>query len=134
MKNLSLLDYFVRCYKNYAKFTGRARRREYWGFILFYSIIYCAVYCPFFFYTDVELTVDGGDTALLLVSAVASILFWAISFVPYLAVTVRRFHDVGKSGWYVFIVLIPVIGSIWFLVEMCTDSEPFENDYGENPK
>jgi uncharacterized membrane protein YhaH (DUF805 family) len=54
--------------------------------------------------------------------------------IPGLAVTVRRLHDVGKSGWFYFIVLIPIIGSIWLLVLAATDSQPGRNKYGPNPK
>ena len=55
-------------------------------------------------------------------------------FVPGLAVAVRRLHDVGKSGWYLLIILIPLAGPIWFLVLACTDSQPGDNKYGPNPK
>lgn len=55
-------------------------------------------------------------------------------FIPGLAVTVRRLHDVGKSGVMYFIVLIPIVGAIWMLVLLARDSQPFENAYGPNPK
>jgi uncharacterized membrane protein YhaH (DUF805 family) len=55
-------------------------------------------------------------------------------FIPGLAVAVRRLHDVGKSGWMILIALIPLIGAIWLLVLMVTDSNPGENQYGQNPK
>ena len=54
--------------------------------------------------------------------------------VPGLAVCVRRLHDIGKSGWWVLIGLVPVIGGIWLLVLMCLDGEPKENQWGANPK
>ena len=54
--------------------------------------------------------------------------------IPSLAVSVRRLHDVGKSGWMCFIALIPLIGGIWLLVLMLTDSNSGENEYGANPK
>ena len=54
--------------------------------------------------------------------------------VPGLAVSIRRLHDVGKSGWYLLINLIPIAGPIWFLVLACTDSQPGHNKYGPNPK
>ncbi|MFN3568205.1 MAG: DUF805 domain-containing protein [Caldimicrobium sp.] len=56
------------------------------------------------------------------------------TLLPYLAVTVRRLHDVGKSGWWILISLVPFIGLIWLLVLLCTDSQPGENKYGPNPK
>jgi uncharacterized membrane protein YhaH (DUF805 family) len=55
-------------------------------------------------------------------------------FVPGLAVLVRRLHDVGKSGWMYFIALIPIIGAIWLLVLLFTDSQQGDNNWGANPK
>ena len=54
--------------------------------------------------------------------------------VPQIAVSVRRLHDIGKSGWFYLIGLIPVIGWIFVLVWFCTDSQPGDNQYGPNPK
>jgi uncharacterized membrane protein YhaH (DUF805 family) len=54
--------------------------------------------------------------------------------IPGIAVSVRRLHDVGKSGWFLFIGLIPIIGAIWLLVLFCTDGNPGVNEYGPNPK
>ena len=62
------------------------------------------------------------------------VLYALVMFIPYIAVSVRRLHDVGKSGWMFFILLIPIIGAIWFLVLLVTDSNPGENPYGTNPK
>ena len=55
-------------------------------------------------------------------------------FIPALAVAVRRLHDVGKSGWWFFIIFVPLVGSIWYIVLVVTDSQPGENEYGLNPK
>jgi uncharacterized membrane protein YhaH (DUF805 family) len=55
-------------------------------------------------------------------------------FIPALAVSVRRLHDIGKSGWMYLIIIIPLIGSIWLLVLAVTDSNSGENKYGPNPK
>ena len=54
--------------------------------------------------------------------------------VPSIAVTIRRLHDIGKSGWWLLISLIPIIGGIWLLVLTCFDGQPHENQYGPNPK
>ena len=62
------------------------------------------------------------------------IVYGLAVFIPGLAVTVRRLHDVGKSGWMYFIILIPIIGIIWFIILMVKDSEPGSNKWGENPK
>jgi len=61
-------------------------------------------------------------------------LYALAMLIPGLAVSVRRLHDVGKSGWMLLIALIPLIGAIWLLVLMLTDSNPGENQYGSNPK
>jgi len=61
-------------------------------------------------------------------------LYSLATLIPGLAVAVRRLHDVGKSGWMLFIVLIPLIGAIWLLVLMVTDSQQGTNKWGQNPK
>lgn len=119
------MDYFISALKNYATFTGRARRSEYWFFYLFYFIfLVLAVILDNLLGITIE---DTGIGPLYFVSILAMII-------PGLAVTVRRLHDVGKSGWFYFIVLIPIIGSIWLLVLMATDGKPGRNQYGTNPK
>ena len=111
------MNWYINVLKNYAVFSGRARRQEYWMFFLFNFIFALAA------------SLIGMFTF-----GVVYILYGIAVFVPSLAVAVRRLHDIGKSGWYWFIVLIPVAGPIWFLVLMCTDSQPGENQYGPNPK
>lgn len=119
------MDYFISAMKNYATFTGRARRSEYWFFYLFYFIfLVLAVILDNLLGITIE---DTGIGPLYFVSILVLII-------PGLAVTVRRLHDVGKSGWFYFIVLIPIIGSIWILVLMVTDGQPGRNKYGKNPK
>ena len=119
------MDYFISALKNYATFTGRARRSEYWFFTLFYFIfLVMAVILDNLLGITIE---DTGIGPLYFISILAMII-------PGLAVTVRRLHDVGKSGWFYFIVLIPIIGSIWLLVLMATDGMPGRNQYGPNPK
>ena len=119
------MNWYVKVLKNYAVFSGRARRKEYWMFVLFnfiFSVI--AIILDNILGLAFE-NVGYGPIYLLYCLAV---------FIPGLAVSVRRLHDIGKSGWFILISLIPFIGPIWLLVLMCTDSEPGENDYGPNPK
>ena len=99
--------------ENYANFEGRARRKEYWMFVLFNSII------------SVILNMIEPTVYLIYVLAI---------LVPSIAVLVRRLHDVRKSGWFMFIALIPIIGSIWLLILACTDGDSGDNEYGSNPK
>ena len=114
------MNWYIAVLKKYAVFSGRAGRTEYWMFVLFNFIFSLAA------------SLIGILTFGILY--VVSILYGLAVFVPSLAVGVRRLHDVGKSGWYYFIILIPIAGPIWFLVLMCTDSQPGDNQYGPNPK
>lgn len=112
-------------FENYANFKGRARRSEYWFFILMYFII-----------AIIAVMIDGGlglNFAPLPYGYVY-ILVALAHFIPSLAVAVRRLHDVGKSGWFYFIILIPLIGAIWLLVLFFTEGEQGENQYGPDPK
>ncbi|MCD6594881.1 DUF805 domain-containing protein [bacterium] len=119
------MSWYVKVLKNYAVFSGRARRKEYWMFVLFNIIFsFVAMILDNIIGIAIE-NVGYGPIYLLYCLAV---------FIPGLAVSVRRLHDIGKSGWFILISLIPFIGPIWLLVLMCTDSESGENDYGTNPK
>ncbi len=123
-----MVNYWLGVFKKYADFDGRARRSEYWYYTLMNIIVMISLYI------------------LLIVSAVSesiifSILFGALyliyalgSLIPSLAVGVRRLHDVGKSGWMLLVGLIPLVGGIWLIVLMATDSQVGENEYGPNPK
>jgi len=114
------MNWYIAVLKKYAVFSGRAGRTEYWMFVLFNFIFSLAA------------SLIGILTFGILY--VVSILYGLAVFVPSLAVGVRRLHDVGKSGWYLLIILIPIAGPIWFLVLMCIDSQPGDNQYGPNPK
>ena len=103
---------------NYANFNGRASRQEYWMFILFN-----------FIFTIVVGFIDG-----FLSLGFLSLLYVLAILIPGLAVLVRRLHDVNKSGWWFFIIFIPIIGAIWMLILLCTDGNPGENSYGPSPK
>lgn len=113
------MKWFLKCLNQYADFSGRARRTEYWMFVLFNSI--------FSFAFVFIITMVGLPLELSYIYSLAVLL-------PSLAVCVRRLHDVGKSGWMYLVILIPIIGSIWLLVLFCKDSEPGENAWGANPK
>lgn len=119
------MNWYLKVLKQYADFSGRARRKEYWMFVLFNMI-----------FTIVAMILDN-----VLGIAMEEIgygplygLYALAMLIPGLAVAVRRLHDVGKSGWMILIALIPLIGSIWLLVLMVTDSNTGENQYGQNPK
>ena len=119
------MNWYLKCLKQYADFSGRSRRKEYWMFVLF-NMIFAIVA------TIIDNVVGTANPELGY--GVFYGLYVLAVFIPGLAVAVRRLHDVGKSGWMILIALIPLIGAIWLLVLMVTDSNPGENQYGQNPK
>ena len=121
------MKWYLTVLKKYADFKGRASRKEYWMFVLFNIVFSIAA---FLLDRLLGLTslIQGGEFGIL------TILYPLAVLIPALAVTVRRLHDVGKSGWMILIGLIPLIGSIWLLVLYLTDSIPGANRYGPNPK
>ena len=119
------MNWYLKCWKQYADFSGRARRKEYWIFSLINYIII------FFLYI---LQIVMIESTLWLIFPIIFFLYAVAVFLPGLAVNIRRLHDIGKSGWWYLIYHIPIIGAIWLTVLMCLDSEPGENQWGENPK
>ena len=119
------MNYFLKVLKQYADFNGRARRKEYWTFVLF-NVLFSVVAVILDNFSG--LAMDG-----LGYGPIYGIYTLAV-LVPALAVAVRRLHDTGKSGWMLLIALIPLIGGIWLLVLLFTDSTPGVNAFGPNPK
>lgn len=107
------MDYFIGALKKYADFSGRARRKEYWMFILIYIII------------NVVLAVLGLN--------VISMLVGLGLLIPSISIAARRLHDTGRSGWWQLIALLPLIGFIVLIVFLVQDGQE-TNDYGVNPK
>lgn len=100
-------------FKRYTDFNTRSRRSEYWWAMLFCSLV------------SLALSAILGTLAYL----------WSLAILlPTLAVNVRRLHDIGKSGWWYLIILVPLAGSIVLLVLCCQDSVPGRNQWGPNPK
>ncbi len=128
------MRWFFTCLRKYADFSGRARRREYWWFNLIVGIIAIVFYILVFLTLVPATNTDQGQSGLALVLYVVFGLFFLAMIIPSWSVSVRRLHDVGKSGWWIFINLVPFIGEIWYLVLMFTDSQPGDNQYGPNPK
>lgn len=119
------MNWYLSVLKQYANFNGRARRKEYWMFFLFNMI---------FSFAAAMLDNLLGTANPELNYGVIYILYAIVMLIPSLAVGVRRLHDIGKSGWMMFVGIIPLIGAIWLLVLLVTDSNPGENQYGPNPK
>jgi uncharacterized membrane protein YhaH (DUF805 family) len=104
---------------NYTNFSGRARRSAYWYWLLFALLMSIAA--------NIIDAVVGTAPVLSLLVALGLLL-------PGLAVSVRRLHDTGRSGWWILIGLVPLIGFIVLIVFYVQDSEPTENQYGPPPK
>jgi uncharacterized membrane protein YhaH (DUF805 family) len=114
--------------KNYANFTGRARRAEYWYFVLTNLI----VILPFYLVGIAGITSDAQALSMLGIGVYGIVALG--TFIPGLAVAVRRLHDLNKSGWNYFFVLIPLVGPIILLVWFCTEGTRGDNNYGHDPK
>ncbi|UPZ16587.1 DUF805 domain-containing protein [Flavobacterium humidisoli] len=121
--------YKIAMFQNYSNFSGRARRSEYWYFRLATAVIFFALIA----FAGLLAIVAGGALAFQIAMAIFFI-YILLSVIPSLAVTVRRMHDLGKSGWNVLISFIPLVGPIWFLVLLATEGEHGENYYGPDPK
>ena len=129
MQQKSLLTYWLECFtKHYADFSGRARRSEYWGTVLFNVLVNLAFRIPLIVGTMLE---AKEVTFLLLICLGVYSLAWLL---PGMAVSVRRLHDIGKSGWNLLWVLLPIVGAIMLIYWCCQDSQPEENKWGANPK
>lgn len=114
------IKYYVDVFtKKYLLFDGRASRKEYWMFILFDILVGLGVSI-----VDSIIGIDG----------VLAGLYTLAIIIPSLAIAIRRLHDIGKSGFWYLISFIPLIGSIWLLILLCTQSQYGGNQYGDVPR
>lgn len=118
------------CFSKYATFSGRARRKEFWYWYLFTCLITIAA---FLLGCLIAIIFQESNIGVAEVFILSNGIWSLIIFLPNLAVTVRRLHDVGHSGWYYLISIIPLVGVILLLIALCTDSVD-DNKYGPNPK
>ena len=125
-----MIEYYKNVLKNnYSNFDGRARRSEFWYYNLMNMIIVITLVILVVALVAVtQSAIIGGIIGILI------LLYVLGTFIPSIAVLVRRLHDVGKSGWWYFIALVPIVGTIWLLVLLFTDSQEGSNEYGANPK
>jgi uncharacterized membrane protein YhaH (DUF805 family) len=119
------MNWYFRVLRKYAVFTGRARRKEYWIFSLIHGLIIFAFRYPHFLTSTIDPESHIGQIGLLYTFG---------TFIPLVAVSVRRLHDTNRSGWWCFLILIPFIGFIPGLIFLTEDSQPGGNRYGPNPK
>ena len=119
------MNWYFEVLKKYAVFSGRARRKEYWYFFLFNIIIQSVLAFVDSATGNFDPEVGMGPRGTIYILAV---------LIPGIAVTVRRLHDIGRSAWYLLVLLVPLIGVIVLLVFLAQDGKPGQNQYGVNPK
>ena len=121
---MTAIDAVASSFRQYATFRGRARRSEFWWFALFTLVL--------------GLVTSSIDTAFFTppvdeagpVTTVGNL----VTLVPGLAVSWRRLHDTGRTGWWILVLLVPVVGWIVYLVLLCSNSHPRSNRFGPSPK
>ena len=119
---------------NYANFKGRARRKEYWMYTLIFTVLLIALMTILFSvlsFSD-ETGIETGPGVYL--TLILVIVFLFAHFIPTIALTVRRLHDTGKSGWWYLIVLVPYLGNFVIFIFTLIDGDRGDNKYGSNPK
>ena len=119
------MSWYLEALKKYAVFSGRSRRMEYWYFVLF-NIIVAVVLALI----DMLIGTFSGVSNIGLLSGIYSLAV----LIPTLAVMVRRLHDIDRTGWWILINLIPLVGTIVLLVFALTPGTPGSNRYGPDPK
>jgi uncharacterized membrane protein YhaH (DUF805 family) len=128
------MDWYLMVWKRYSEFEGRSRRKEFWMFVLFNMLALLALAA--LGAAGIAMSEDYGG--LLFVPLGIYVL---AALIPNLAVATRRFHDVGKSGWLLLLLIvlgmIPFVGIVASIIEivfLCQDGDPGINQYGPNPK
>ncbi len=122
------MNWYVKVLKNFANFSGRARRKEYWMFVLINLAISIVLgIIDGMIHSTIQL--GPGQTVGIIQS-----IYGLIVLIPGLAVAVRRLHDIDKSGWMLLVALIPLVGAIWLIVLFATNGTSGDNNYGPDPK
>ncbi len=141
MQQKSLFTYWLECFtKHYADFSGRARRSEYWGTVLFNGLIQAGLsiilsIVATILFSSIEINGEVTFSPLFfLLPDIPIYIYGLVWLLPGLAVAVRRLHDIGKSGWNLLWILLPIVGAIMLIYWYCQDSQPEENKWGANPK
>lgn len=115
-----IIEWYLQPFKKYADFSGRARRKEYWSFALGNFLI--------------SLVLGGAGFGIGLGSEYLGSLFGLFILIPSIAVGVRRLHDTGRSGWWLLISFVPIIGFFVLLYFLLLEGGSASNQYGSNPK
>lgn len=119
------MNYFLDALKNYVNFTGRATRQQYWMYILFYIV---------FYFIAVMLDINLGQFDKEEMTGFISTIYTFGLLLPTIAILARRLHDIGRSSWWILLILIPVAGSLVILIFTLIDSQKGENEYGMSLK
>jgi uncharacterized membrane protein YhaH (DUF805 family) len=123
----SYLNTYIEVAKKYMVFTGRSRRTEYWTFTLINMAILVII--------SVLASILGSIAGILAtLMGIVGLLFLLATLLPAIAVGIRRFHDTGRSGWWLLIALVPFVGGLLLIYFFVLDSQPGSNQYGSNPK
>jgi uncharacterized membrane protein YhaH (DUF805 family) len=137
VEGLPLFAYFTRALsKKYVDFEGRARRKEYWGYQLFQflAIMALMVIGLMLDFTVGGVSMDVEDDSVPVISVTFLVLYVLGTFLPSLAITIRRMHDIGVSGWVYLVSFIPYIGGLVIFVMSLVASQAGTNAYGPSPK
>ena len=121
---LSPVQWAVRPLSKYATFLGRAPRAEYWWFYLLLVVLYIVAKTA-----DSVLGTGFEEDAIGWVSMIVLL----VTLIPFLAASVRRLHDIDKSGWWMLLIFIPLIGAIWLIVLMVMQGTKGDNRFGPDP-
>lgn len=127
------MKWFIKAFRQYADFSGRAGRRELWMFVLFNLLFALAWGFAAGLLTGLldNSFRQESDKLIFIYKLIA--IYYAVTAVPAMALGVRRLHDTGRSGWWLLVSLVPLVGGIWFIVLMCLDGSAGGNRYGSRP-
>ncbi len=129
------MNWYLKALKQYVRFNGRARRAEYWNFMLFKWLIFFSIAVLIMGFADL---IGIPETVAQKIFMIPGGLYFLWTLPPSLAVTVRRLHDTNRSGLWIFLKLIDIftviLGSFILLVFLVQDSQPGRNRFGRNPK
>ena len=130
---MNAIHCYLDAFRRYADFSGRSTRPQYWWFALVNTIIFVIGEGVFLGRMEnvgaLRNNINSGSGAMSIVAGILLVYAMA-ALIPSLALSVRRLHDTGRSGWWLFIQFVPLIGPLWLLVLLCLPSEPRVNRFG----
>ena len=127
------MKWFIKAFRQYADFSGRASRQEFWMFVLFNLLFAMAWALVAGLLTGLFGDSFDHDSDRLIFMYKLIAIYYAVTTVPAMAVGVRRLHDTGRSGWWMLVSLVPIAGGIWLILLMCLDGSAGDNRYGSPP-